>query len=140
MGDRTLRTFLLGPEDADGHRRRARDPRRASSRPPDDRTIVFHLDGAHPDFNVVLAGPNGAPVPERVADVSGTSTLLPSTGPYQVDSFTGAKNLTLTRNPKWRADTDPVRTAYPDPLRDHRLRSPSTRSSPVSARLVRSRR
>ncbi|MFI6337290.1 ABC transporter substrate-binding protein [Streptomyces sp. NPDC050535] len=113
MGDRTLRSFLLGPEDADGiGAEHAMPPGVIET--PDDRTIVFHLDGAHPDFNVVLAGPNGAPVPERVADISGTSTLLPSTGPYQVDSFTGAKNLTLTRNPKWRADTDPVRTAYPD--------------------------
>ncbi|WP_328688888.1 ABC transporter substrate-binding protein [Streptomyces phaeochromogenes] len=113
MGDRTLRTFLLGPEDADGIGGEHAIPPGVIET-PDDRTIVFHLDGAHPDFNVVLAGPNGAPVPERVADISGTSTLLPSTGPYQVDSFTGAKNLTLTRNPKWRADTDPVRTAYPN--------------------------
>ncbi|MFF3706572.1 ABC transporter substrate-binding protein [Streptomyces phaeochromogenes] len=113
MGDRTLRSFLFGPEDADGIGGEHAIPPGVIET-PDDRTIVFHLDGAHPDFNVVLAGPNGAPVPERVADISGTSTLLPSTGPYQVDSFTGAKNLTLTRNPKWRADTDPVRTAYPD--------------------------
>ncbi|MGA5506598.1 ABC transporter substrate-binding protein [Streptomyces umbrinus] len=113
MGDRTLRNFLLGPEDADGIGGEHEMPPGVIET-PDDRTIVFHLDGAHPDFNVVLAGPNGAPVPERVSDISGTSTLLPSTGPYQVDSFTGAKNLTLTRNPKWRADTDPVRTAYPD--------------------------
>ncbi|MFJ4833156.1 ABC transporter substrate-binding protein [Streptomyces sp. NPDC088747] len=113
MGDRTLRAFLLGPEDADGIGDEHEMPPGVIET-PDDRTIVFHLDGAHPDFNVVLAGPNGAPVPERVADISGTSTLLPSTGPYQVDSFTGAKDLTLTRNPKWRADTDPVRTAYPD--------------------------
>lgn len=113
MGDRTLRSFLLGPEDADGIGGEHEMPPGVIET-PDDRTIVFHLDGAHPDFNVVLAGPNGAPVPERVSDISGTSTLLPSTGPYQVDSFTGAKNLTLTRNPKWRANTDPVRTAYPD--------------------------
>ncbi|MGA6226505.1 ABC transporter substrate-binding protein [Streptomyces umbrinus] len=113
MGDRTLRNFLLGPEDADGIGGEHEMPPGVIET-PDDRTIVFHLDGAHPDFNVVLAGPNGAPVPERVSDISGTSTLLPSTGPYQVDTFTGAKNLTLTRNPKWRADTDPVRTAYPD--------------------------
>lgn len=113
MGDRTLRSFLLGPEDADGI---GTDHAIAPGviETPDDSTIVFHLDGAHPDFNVVLAGPNGAPVPERVADISGTSELLPSTGPYQIVSFTGAANLTLIRNPKWRADTDPVRTAYPD--------------------------
>lgn len=113
MGDRTLRSFLLGPEDADGiGDEHAMPPGVIET--PDDRTVVFHLDGAHPDFNVVLAGPNGAPVPERVSEISGTSVLLPSTGPYQIGSFTGAKNLTLTRNPKWRADTDPVRTAYPD--------------------------
>jgi ABC-type transport system substrate-binding protein len=113
MGDRTLRNFLFGPEDAEGIGTEHEMPPGVIET-PDDSTIVFHLDGAHPDFNVVLAGPGGAPMPERVADISGTSTLLPSTGPYQVSSFTGAKNLTLTRNPKWRADTDPVRTAYPD--------------------------
>lgn len=113
LGDRTLRSFLFGPEDAEGiGAEHAMPP--GTIETPDDHTIVFHLDGAHPDFNVVLAGPNGAPVPERVAKISATSTLLPSTGPYQIDSFTDAKNLTLTRNPKWRADTDPVRTAYPD--------------------------
>ncbi|XUL85852.1 protein kinase domain-containing protein [Streptomyces galilaeus] len=113
LADRSLRSFLLGPEDTNGigddH---AMPPGVIET--PDDSTIIFHLDGAHPDFNVVLAGPNGAPVPERVAKISGTSSLLPSTGPYQISSFSGATNLTLTRNPKWRADTDPVRTAYPD--------------------------
>ncbi|MFD6993639.1 ABC transporter substrate-binding protein [Streptomyces sp. NPDC059943] len=113
MGDRTLRSFLLGPEDAEGIGDEHEMPPGVIET-PDDRTIVFHLDGAHPDFNVVLAGPGSAPVPERVSEISGTSVLLPSTGPYQIDSFTGAKNLTLTRNPKWHADTDPVRTAYPD--------------------------
>ncbi|MFD3519876.1 ABC transporter substrate-binding protein [Streptomyces sp. NPDC058653] len=113
MGDRTLRSFLLGPEDASGIGGEHEMPPGVIET-PDDRTIVFHLDGAHPDFNVVLAGPNSAPVPERVGKISATSTVLPSTGPYQVDSFTDATNLTLTRNPKWRADTDPVRTAYPD--------------------------
>ncbi|MFF3484639.1 ABC transporter substrate-binding protein [Streptomyces sp. NPDC002701] len=113
LADRTLRSFLLGPGDADGIGAEHEMPPGVIET-PDDRTIVFHLDGAHPDFNVVLAGPGGAPVPERVAKISGTSTLLPSTGPYQVDSFTGARNLTLIRNPKWRASSDPVRTAYPD--------------------------
>ncbi|MFI1439812.1 ABC transporter substrate-binding protein [Streptomyces fructofermentans] len=113
LGDRTLRSFLLGPEDADGIGDEHAMPPGAIET-PDDRTIVFHLDGAHPDFNVVLAGPNGAPVPERVSDIAATSELLPSTGPYQIRSYTGAKNLTLTRNPKWSPDSDPVRTAYPD--------------------------
>lgn len=113
MGDRTLRSFLFGPEDAEGIGGEHEMPPGVIET-PDDRTIVFHLDGAHPDFNVVLAGPNSAPVPERVSEISGTSTVLPSTGPYQIDSFADARNLTLTRNPKWHPDTDPVRTAYPD--------------------------
>lgn len=113
MGDPTVRSFLFGPEDVQGIGDEHEMPPGVIET-PDDRTIVFHLDGAHPDFNVVLAGPNGAPVPERVGEISTTSVLLPSTGPYQIDSFAGAKNLTLTRNPKWDADTDPVRTAYPD--------------------------
>ncbi|WJV44400.1 ABC transporter substrate-binding protein [Streptomyces flavofungini] len=116
IGDRTLRTWLLGPKQADGiGGDRTLPPGTVET--PDDRTIVFHLQSARPDFNVALAGPSGAPVPDRVKDTSTGSPTVPSTGPYEVSTFAGAKNVVLTRNAEWKADSDPLRTAYPDTYR-----------------------
>ncbi|MGA4843736.1 ABC transporter substrate-binding protein [Streptomyces sp. G45] len=115
-GDRLLRTWILGTEKMTG----ANAPRTlppGTIETPDDRTVVFHLESPHPDFNVALAGPGGVPLPERVKDVTQASRALPSTGPYQVSSFTVGKELRLSRNPRWEADSDPLRTAYPDAYR-----------------------
>ncbi|MEV0443769.1 ABC transporter substrate-binding protein [Streptomyces spectabilis] len=109
-GDRTVRNWIMGPGNADD---RTLAP--GTIETPDDRTVVFHLDRAHPDFNVALAGPSAAPVPRGAKEAS--SGAMPSTGPYQITTYTGAKNITLARNPEWKADTDPLRTAYPDTYR-----------------------
>ncbi|MBW5423193.1 protein kinase [Streptomyces sp. BG9H] len=112
-GDPTLRTFLYGPKGA-----AAKSAKKSAIETPDDRTIVFHLAGVHRDFNVVLAGPSGAPLPEGTkAGSPGSPKAPPSTGPYQINDPADPKNLTLTRNPRWRADTDPVRSAHPDSYR-----------------------
>ncbi|GHC67336.1 protein kinase domain-containing protein [Streptomyces flavofungini] len=116
IGDRTLRSWLLGVKETAGvGSDRTLPP--GTIETPDPRTIVFHLESARPDFNVALAGPSGAPVPDRVKDTSTGSPTVPSTGPYQVGTFTGAKNVELTRNAEWKADSDPLRTAYPDTYR-----------------------
>ncbi|WP_055532300.1 ABC transporter substrate-binding protein, partial [Streptomyces alboniger] len=111
-GDQTLRTALYGPKGA-----RAESAKKSAIETPDDRTVVFHLAGVHRDFNVVLAGPSGAPVPRAADGGTGSSEPLPSTGPYQISGSADPKDLTLTRNPKWRKGTDPVRSAYPDSYR-----------------------
>ncbi|MFD9883075.1 ABC transporter substrate-binding protein [Streptomyces alboflavus] len=116
IGDRTLRDWLLGPKGADGTGGDRTLPP-GTIETPDERTVVFHLESARPDFNVALAGPSGAPVPDRVKDTSTGSPTVPSTGPYQVSSFAGAKDITLSRNARWKADSDPLRTAYPDSYR-----------------------
>lgn len=113
IGDRTLRSWLLGPKRADGITGERTLPP-GTIETPDDRTVVFHLESARPDFNVALAGPSAAPVPDRVKDTSTGSPTVPSTGPYEVSTFTGAKDVVLSRNSEWRADSDPLRTAYPD--------------------------
>ncbi|GHH40479.1 ABC transporter substrate-binding protein [Streptomyces candidus] len=108
-GDRTVRDFLYGPKTG--------AVRRGAIETPDDRTVVFHLDDARWDFNVALASPTAAPMPEGAADSGQDAKAgagLPSTGPYQAAAFTAGKALTLTRNPRWQRNTDPVRTAYPD--------------------------
>ncbi|MGW2227256.1 ABC transporter substrate-binding protein [Streptomyces formicae] len=112
-GDPTLRRFLYGPKDAD-----AKSAKKDAIRTPDDRTIVFHLAGPHRDFNVVLASPSGAPLSKDATGSAGRSKALPSTGPYQITSSpSDAKNVTLTRNPHWQKNTDPVRGAHPDGYR-----------------------
>ncbi|QIB41953.1 protein kinase domain-containing protein [Streptomyces aureoverticillatus] len=116
LGDRTLRSWLLGPKEADGAGGGRTLPP-GTIETPDERTVVFHLESGRPDFNVALAGPSGAPVPDRVKDTSTGSPTVPSTGPYQVSTFAGAKDIELTRNPEWKPDTDPLRTAYPDTYR-----------------------
>ncbi|WP_263167308.1 ABC transporter substrate-binding protein [Streptomyces sp. SCSIO ZS0520] len=108
LGDLTLRTFLLGEGKETGEL-----PADAVET-PDERTVVYHLAKAHPDFDVVLTGPGGVPVPEKGDDPEIKPEDQPSTGPYRVSSFTGGKGLQLVRNREWDPDTDPLRTAYPD--------------------------
>ncbi|MEU9286395.1 ABC transporter substrate-binding protein [Streptomyces sp. NPDC048275] len=116
VGDGTLRSWILGTEQAAGiEDEPVFTP--GTIEAPDNRTVVYHLRDVHPDFNVALAGPTGAPVPERVEGVTDGSQTMPSTGPYQVADYAGAQDLTLTRNPQWKADADPLRTAYPDTYR-----------------------
>jgi len=82
------------------------------------KTITFNLGKPVADFNyTVTLGFS----PVRKADDTGETygTVAPwvtSTGPYQVDSYTtgnGGK-MVFVRNPNWKADSDPIRKAYPD--------------------------
>jgi peptide/nickel transport system substrate-binding protein len=84
----------------------------------DGKTITVHLAKPVADFNyTVTLGFS----PVRKADDTGETygTVAPwvqATGPYQVESYTtgnGGK-MTLVRNPNWKADSDPIRKAYPD--------------------------
>ncbi|WP_327350625.1 ABC transporter substrate-binding protein [Streptomyces sp. NBC_01304] len=114
-GDRTVRSFLYGPKA--GESESGKPPKAGAIETPDDRTLVFHLADVHWDFNVALASPSAAPLPEGSADTASSAlaaTGLPGTGPYKAGGFTNGKSLTLTRNPQWQKSTDPVRTAYPD--------------------------
>ncbi|MFJ2770998.1 ABC transporter substrate-binding protein [Streptomyces sp. NPDC087300] len=112
-GDPTLRRFVYGPGESD-----AGSAKKNAIETPDDRTIVFHLAGPRRDFNVVLAGPYGAPVPKGAGGGVGPSDALPSTGPYQISGDpSDTKTVTLTRNPHWQRSSDPVRGAYPDGFR-----------------------
>jgi peptide/nickel transport system substrate-binding protein len=86
----------------------------ASVQTPDDRTIVFHLRTADPDFPYVLALPSSSPVPAE-ADTKGAYAQAPvSSGPYVIASVDEQTGIQLTRNPHWTKAADPVRTALPD--------------------------
>jgi serine/threonine protein kinase/ABC-type transport system substrate-binding protein len=116
VGDGELLACLLGPTGGSVGGA-GKLPARAVSA-PDSRTVVFRLEAPRQDLNLVLAGPSGAPVPRSAGKVGDGQNPLPATGPYRITKadFSGAK-LTLARNKRWKADTDPLRTAYPDGFR-----------------------
>jgi peptide/nickel transport system substrate-binding protein len=90
------------------------DPNLTAVRTPDDRTIVFELRRAMPDFPYVLALPSSSPVPQD-ADTRGAYGKDPvSSGPYAITSVDPHAGIVLDRNPEWDPATDPVRRALPD--------------------------
>jgi len=81
---------------------------------PDDKTIVFTLTTATPDFPFVMALPSSSPVPAE-NDTGGAYGARPvSSGPYMITSVDAQTGIVLQRNPQWDPATDPVRTALPD--------------------------
>lgn len=82
---------------------------------PDDRTIVFHLARRYGDWPWIVSMPAFAPVP--TGDDPATYSRRPvASGPYRVSSYQQGTAVTLTRNPKWSASTDSMRTALPDKI------------------------
>ncbi|XVQ88795.1 ABC transporter substrate-binding protein [Microbispora siamensis] len=81
---------------------------------PDDKTVVFHLNGTHPDFNFTVAMTGYGAVP-KAQDTKQKYDKQPfSSGPYKIVSHITDKSLDLERNPNWDPNTDPIRHAYPD--------------------------
>lgn len=86
-----------------------------SIRTPDDKTIVFHLNRPLAAFpNVASTGPF-TPFPAKSVTTPQQIGQEPiSSGPYKIKSYDRGSSLTLERNPKWTAKSDPVRKADPD--------------------------
>jgi peptide/nickel transport system substrate-binding protein len=87
---------------------------------PDERTLVFKLRRpAGGTLAAALVLPLAAPVPREYAlpldreKVSGYGAKQVATGPYMVGTYEPGKNITLVRNPSWKAATD-FRPAYLD--------------------------
>jgi len=92
---------------------------------PDKTTIVFHLTQNYgATFVQALSLPGTAPVPKELAGPMDKKT--PSTydsevtkqafsGPYMISEYASGRNLTLVRNPNWKAETD-YRPAYADTI------------------------
>jgi len=84
----------------------------------DGKTITFHLNAPHGDFNYTVTLGFGA-VPEAADTGETYGTVAPyvmSNGPYKVDSYTtgnGGKYI-LSRNENWDPASDDYRKAYPD--------------------------
>ena len=81
---------------------------------PDDKTVVFTLNGAHPDFNFTLAMTAYGAVPEAHDTKQKYDKKPFSSGPYQITEHITDKSFDLERNPNWDPATDPIRNAYPD--------------------------
>lgn len=88
----------------------------ASIETPDERTIVFRLKVPYGDWPWIVSMPAFAPVPKAHDDPATYSRDPVASGPYQVESYQQGASIRLTRNPKWDAATDPVRTAGPDQI------------------------
>ncbi|MEU7876849.1 ABC transporter substrate-binding protein [Microbispora bryophytorum] len=81
---------------------------------PDDKTVVFHLNAEHPDFNFTVAMTGYGAVP-KAQDTKQKYDKQPfSSGPYKIVSHITDKSLDLERNENWDPKTDPIRHAYPD--------------------------
>ncbi|MBV8562274.1 MAG: ABC transporter substrate-binding protein [Actinobacteria bacterium] len=67
----------------------------------DDRTgsIVVHLTRPQADFSYVLATIFAAPVPPTTPLKDQSQTPIPSTGPYQIQSYAPSRRIVETRNP-----------------------------------------
>jgi peptide/nickel transport system substrate-binding protein len=78
---------------------------------PNPTTIQFHLAQPFADFNYVVAIPQSTPIePKWDTGVhSGANFQLDpeSSGPYEFQSYTLDKQLTLVKNPNWHAALDP---------------------------------
>jgi peptide/nickel transport system substrate-binding protein len=81
---------------------------------PDDRTIVFTLRAAQPDFPFVMALPSSSPVPAEADTGAKYGSDPVSSGPYAISSVDKATGILLERNPEWDKATDDVRSALPD--------------------------
>ncbi|MFI9051130.1 ABC transporter substrate-binding protein [Streptomyces sp. NPDC053427] len=83
---------------------------------PDDNTIVFHLQKPFAEFDYLVSAPQTAPVPQAKDKGADYTKSVISSGSYKFDSYEEGKQLTLVRNPKWSAKTDPLRKQLPDKI------------------------
>jgi peptide/nickel transport system substrate-binding protein len=90
---------------------------------PDDTTLVIKLTNTSSlGVEGALSLPVSAPVPEEYAkqyDTQNPSTYGENqlaTGPYMVESYTPNKEISLVRNPSWKASDGDYRPAYLDSI------------------------
>ncbi|ARP72138.1 ABC transporter [Streptomyces pluripotens] len=81
---------------------------------PDDKTVIFHFQHAHPDLPYALAM-SGYAVVSAKGDTKQQYDKAPeATGPYKIQSFKSGKSMVLVKNPNWDPKTDPIRHQYVD--------------------------
>ncbi|MGQ0467455.1 MAG: ABC transporter substrate-binding protein [Sporichthyaceae bacterium] len=81
---------------------------------PDDKTLTLAFTEPHPDLPYAMTFPFSAPVrPDKDTKIGYTQKPF-SSGPYRIEGRQIDKSMTLVRNTSWKAESDPIRTAYPD--------------------------
>jgi peptide/nickel transport system substrate-binding protein len=82
---------------------------------PDDKTIVFNLEGPHPEFPYLAQLPTTIPVPKAKDDGDKYEADFIESGPYMKDGpYDQQTKLKLKKNPNWDPKSDPIRHQYPD--------------------------
>jgi len=82
---------------------------------PDDKTIKFTLENAHPEFPYIMALPTSTPVPKAKDTGAKYEAEFVASGPYMRDGvYDQTTKLTLKKNPNWDPNTDPIRHQYAD--------------------------
>lgn len=106
------KALLVGGEKYQGP---AKGKQLDSIQTPDKNTIVFHLVRPFADWGWVASMPAFAPIPAKAGmGIPAYDHTPPSSGPYQVASYTVGSKVTLKRNPHWQKSSDPVRLGAPD--------------------------
>jgi peptide/nickel transport system substrate-binding protein len=76
--------------------------------------ITIKLNSAQGDFENILATLFAAPVPANTPAKDQSTTPIPSTGPYMIQSYKPNKVAIVVRNPKWQVNKSKGITAVPD--------------------------
>ncbi len=86
-----------------------------------DKTIVFKLTRPAVYLPAMLTMPSLAAAPIEFDKYLPASAQLAqntiSDGPYQISSYKPTKSIVYTRNPAWKASSDPIRKAYVDTIK-----------------------
>lgn len=86
----------------------------------DATTLQIKLNAPASDFLNIMGLEFAAASPKEydnyVPDSAEFRKNTISDGPYQITQYTPKKSLVMTRNPAWKASSDPLRKAYPDKL------------------------
>jgi peptide/nickel transport system substrate-binding protein len=77
--------------------------------------ITIKLAKPQGDFQNILATIFAAPVPQGTSSKDQSTTPIPSTGPYKIQSYTPNRQFVLVRNPNFKPTTD-VPATNPDKM------------------------
>lgn len=88
---------------------------------PDDRTLILKSDSKNYDFLNILSMNFVSPLPEEVVskyfpDSQEFRKNLPSSGPYQVESYVSGQKLVLSKVANYDHAQDPARKAWVDKI------------------------
>ncbi|MEV4258171.1 ABC transporter substrate-binding protein, partial [Spirillospora sp. NPDC049652] len=86
----------------------------------DDKTLVVKLVNPASDFTNILGLSFSAAAPAEydryIPDSPQFRAHTISDGPYKITAYQANKQITLAKNPAWKADSDPVREQNPDAI------------------------